>query len=89
MATKALNFKMDETEILNIKEVAGVFNMSLTELVKNAIDDYVAKLKKDPYYRLTANVQDASDEETEEILSEIEGMSDDELAIAAVKHFEV
>jgi hypothetical protein len=89
MATKALNFKMDETEIVNMKEVAGVFNMSLTELVKNAIDDYIAKLKKDPYYRLTANVQDASDEESEEILAEIEGMSDDELAIATVKHFEV
>jgi hypothetical protein len=89
MATKALNFKMEETEIVNMKEVAGVFNMSLTELVKNAIDDYLAKLKKDPYYRLTANVQDASDEESEEILAEIEGMSDDDLNIVTVKHFKV
>jgi hypothetical protein len=89
MATKALNFKMEETEIVNMKEVAGVFNMSLTELVKNAIDDYLAKLKKDPYYRLTANVQDASDEESEEILAEIEGMSDDDLDIVTVKHFKV
>jgi hypothetical protein len=89
MATKALNFKMEETEIVNMKEVAGVFNMSLTELVKNAVDDYLAKLKRDPYYRLTASVQNASDEESEEILAEIEGMSDDDLAIATVKHFEV
>ena len=38
-------------------------------------------IKMDPYYRLTANVMDASPEETEEILSEIESMSDDDLML--------
>jgi hypothetical protein len=89
MATRALNFKMDEAEILDMKEVAGVFNMSVTDLVKNAVKEYITELKKDPFYRLTANVQEASKEESEEILASIEEMPDDDLAIASVKHFSV
>jgi hypothetical protein len=89
MATKALNFKMDEADILDMKEVAGVFNMSITDLVKNAVKEYITELKKDPFYRLTANVQEASEEESEEILAAIEEMSDDDLTIASVKHFSV
>ena len=89
MATKAMNFKMDEAEILDMKQVAGVFNMSVTELIKNAVKAYLAELKSDPFYRLTANVQDASDEEAAEILTEIEGLTDDDLSIASAKRFSV
>ena len=89
MATKALNFKIDEKQVNDMKSVAGVFNMTLTELIKNALDEYIAELKNDPFYRLTANVQEASEEETEEILSEIESMSDDDLAIASKEQLTV
>jgi hypothetical protein len=89
MAIKALNFKMDEAEILDMKEVAGVFNMSVTDLVKNAVKEYVTELKKDPFYRLTVNVQEASEEESEEILDAIEKMSDDDLTIVSTKQFSV
>ena len=73
----------------NLKKVASVFNISMTDLVKEAINEHVAKLKKDPFYRLTANVEDASEEETEEILEEIESMTDDDLSIVSVKHVAV
>ena len=89
MATRALNFKMDEADILDMKQVAGVFNMSITDLVKNAVREYVSELKSDPFYRLTVNVEEASAEESEEILAEIEEMSDDDLSIAATKRFSV
>ena len=62
MATKALNFKMEEAEIQDMKNVASVFHMTLTELIKEATKDYIDKLKKDPYYRLTVNMQEASAE---------------------------
>ncbi len=87
MATRVVNFKMDETEIRDIKQVAGVFNMSVTDLIKNAVREYLAELKNDPFYRLTANVQDASDEEAAEILNEIEGLTEDDLSIASTKRF--
>lgn len=89
MATKALNFKMDEADILDMKKVASVFNMSITDLVKNAVKEYLAKLKSDPFYRLTANVEDVSAEESDEILAEIDNLSDDDLSIATIKRFSV
>ncbi len=87
MASKALNFKMEESEILTMKEVANVFNMSLTDYVKNAIREYTEELKKDTFYRLTANVREASAEESAEVLSEIESMSDDDLSISSSESF--
>lgn len=88
MAVKALNFKMEEAEILDMKQVASVFNMTVTDVIKEAVKEYVDKMKQDPFYRLTANVQDASDEETAEILAEIDSLSDDDLSISSSKRFD-
>ena len=54
MAVKALNFKMDEAIIKDMKDVAGVYHMSMTDLIKEAIVEKLTALKKDPFYRLTA-----------------------------------
>ena len=89
MAIKALNFKMEESDILDMKQVAGVFHMSVTDLIKNAVKQYITELKNDPFYRLTANVEAASEEATEEILAEIESLSDDDLTISSTKTFTV
>lgn len=89
MATKAMNFKMDEAEIMDMKQIAGVFNMSVTDLIKNAVREYITELKKDPFYRLTVNVQEASEEESENIMSEINEMTDDDLTIVSTKQFTV
>ena len=89
LANKALNFKMDENEILDMKKVAAVFNMTVTDVVREAIREYLDKMKRDPFYRLTAQVQEASAEESAEILDEINALTDDDLKIATVKRFEV
>ena len=89
MSTKALNFKMEEEEILDMKKTASVFNMTVTDVIKQAVREYLDKLKKDPYYKLTANVQEASPEESSEILAEIDELSDDDLTISSSKRFTV
>lgn len=89
MATKAMNFKMEEADILDMKQVAAVFNMTVSDILKNGAKEYVAKLKKDPFYRLTANVEEASAEESEEILAEIDSLSDDDLTIVSTKRITV
>lgn len=89
MPTKAVNFKMEESEILDMKHVASIFNMSVTDLIKNAVCNYITELKKDPFYRLSVNVEEASEEESSEILNEIEGMTDDDLTIVSSSHFSV
>ena len=87
MAVKAMNFKLDEDRIFELKNVASIFNMTVTDVISEALSEYIQKLKKDPFYRLTVNVENASSEETEEILNEINGLSDDDLQISTVRKF--
>lgn len=89
MAVKAMNIKMDEDIISDIKSVASVFHMTMTDVIMDALDEYLVKMKDDPFYRLTVNVQDASEAETEEILAELDTLSDEDLSIARKRSFQV
>ncbi len=89
MARKAINFKMDEEEIAEMKKAAEVYGMTLTELLKNAVREYLNVLERGPCYRLTMNVEDASEEESVEILSRLENMDADDLKIVSKKRFSV
>ncbi|MCR4991393.1 MAG: hypothetical protein K6A38_11110 [Lachnospiraceae bacterium] len=89
MATKPINLKLDENRVVDVKRVAAVFHMTITEVINEALDAYLPAMKQDPFYKLTANVEDASGEETDEILSEIESLSDEDLEISNIKHFKV
>ena len=89
MAVKAMNFKMDEMEIAEMKSIGEVYHMSLTQIVREALKEYIGKLKADPYYKLTANVMNADENETAEILSAIENLSDEDLEIASVEQVRV
>ncbi len=85
MTAKAMNFKMDESEITEVRQIASVFNMTLTDVVREALHEYVDRMKADPFYRLTANVENASEEETAEILEELEGLSGTDLEIVSAE----
>ena len=89
MATKAINFKMEEADILDMKQVAAVFNMTVSDIIKEGVKEYIERLKKDPFYRLTINVEDASAEESKEILAEIDKLSDEDLKIVKTRKFTV
>ena len=89
MATKVINFKMEEDDIIEMKNVADVFNLSVTDFIKNAINEYEESLKSEPFYRLSAYVKEASASESKEILSSLEKMSDDDLKIVSKKRFTV
>lgn len=89
MALKAMNIKMDEKRILDIKSVASVFQMTITDVFNEALDEYLEKVKKDPYFRLTAQMQEASESESAEILAELDELSDDDLTIVRKNSFNV
>ena len=59
----------------------------MTDVMRDAVREYNERMKTNPFYRLTSNVEDASAEENQEILDEIEGMSDDDLTITTRKKF--
>ncbi len=82
MATKPVNLRMDEAQIMDIKDVASVFSMSFTDVIREAVDDYLVKKKKDPFYRLTSNIQEVTDKENEELISDLSSLNEDDLKIA-------
>jgi len=88
MATRAMNVKMEESTILAVRKAASVYNLTMTEIIKEALDEYLEKLQNDPFYRLTASVEEASEEESAEILSELDELTDDDLTISSKKSFE-
>ena len=83
MATRTMSLKMDEADILDVKQVASAFNMTVTDVIKEAVREYVGRMKEDPFYRLTAHVQEASADETAEVIDSIENLSDDDLTISS------
>ena len=89
MATRAMSFEMDESDVLELEQVASVFGMTVTDVIKEAVREYVRKMKEDPFYRLTASVQEASAEETAEILGIIERLSNDDLTITSSERVSV
>ena len=89
MAVKAVNFKMDEVEIADIRHVADVYRMTLTDFIKEAIGEHLIRMKADPFYRLTANVEEADASESAEILNAINGLENDDLTIALTERFTV
>ena len=88
MTTRAMNVKLEESTILALKKAASVYNLTMTEIIKEALDEYLEKLQNDPFYRLTASVEEASEEESAEILSELDELTDDDLTISSKKSFE-
>lgn len=87
MTVRAVNFKMDDAEINDMKHVASVYHMTVTDLIKEAVSEYLERMKADPFYRLTACVEDADEEETAEVLDAINTLSDDDLMISSRKRF--
>ncbi len=53
------------------------------------LDENALDMKQTPFHKLTENVENASEKESEEILSEIENYSDEDLKITSLKHFSV
>ncbi len=89
MATKAVNFKLDESMIGEVRSVAEAFDMTFTDVIREALTEYLEKMRSDPFYRLTANVREADAEESAEILAEIGNLTDDDLTITSAKRFTV
>lgn len=81
MATKPVNLRLEDTQIFTIKKVAEVFHLTFTDVIREALDNYLPQKTGDPLYRLTANVETVSDEENEELSVALDRMTDEDLEI--------
>ena len=86
MIAKALSFRADENEVARIKKAASDFGMSVAGLIREAVRDYIAH--KEFFMRLE-NVEEASPEESAEILAMIENMTEDDEQIMRIDSFTV
>lgn len=85
MGERAVNFSIEENDLVILSKIASEYSVTVTELIKKVISEYLEKIKKNPFYRLTANVEEVSSEENSEILEMINNLSDEDLTISSVK----
>ena len=69
---------LSPNEISDMKNTALVFGMSAADFVRKAVREYVEQKKREPFYRLTANIEEADPEESAEILALIDSMTEDD-----------
>ena len=78
---------LNSDEILALKKVAAVCRMSTADLVRNAVRAYIEQKKQEPYYRMTADIEEADPEESAEILALIDSMTEDDWETVRVDRF--
>ena len=85
MATKTMNLRMDEEEMIGLKKTAEILHTTVTDIVKTAIREYLDGVRKDPYYMLTANIPEADPDESEEVLEAVGQLGEDDLQIVRTR----
>lgn len=88
MASNVISVKWDWDAFPWFKNGAYL-PMTVTESLNEAAQSKPAEMKNDSFHRLTENVEDASEEETEELLDIISKLSEDDLAISSREVIEV
>ena len=91
MTMKALSFRTDERQIADIKKAASMFQMSVAGLIREAVREYIdsrktAKQRKEEFFKRLENVEEASPEESAEILAMIDSMTEDDMQVVRVDH---
>lgn len=79
--TKAISVRFDECLIEEIKKIVDVYSMSLSDFIRDSVKKEVDLRKNDFFYKL-AQVDYCSEEESQEIIEELNKMSKDDLQIA-------
>ena len=69
--------------------MANAFNMTMTDVINKALDSYLEEMKKDPFYRLTANIAESTKEESEEILEALSCLTEEDLSLGSSKKIDL
>lgn len=79
---KNFSLKMDENLMQDIKEIAGILNISCSEFIRNAVKKEIdAKRKKDFVAKIT-NVEYCDIEEEKKIIDLLNNLSEDDVKFA-------
>ena len=90
VALKSLSFRTDENEIAYIRKVALLLNTSVGKLISEAVREYLGRKEQEIIRRRILErfnaVEEASPEETAEILAEIDSLAEDDRKVVKVDY---
>lgn len=79
---KAISLRLDEQTLQDIKKVSSIYNIPTSDLIRKGIKMILEAKKSEAYYRLTADIEEITQKETDEIIERLNKYNDDELEIA-------
>lgn len=78
---KAISLRLDEQTLQDIKKVSSIYNIPISDLIRKGIKMILEAKKSEAYYRLTADIEETTQKETDEIIERLNKYNDDELEI--------
>ena len=79
---KAISLRLDEQTLQDIKKVSSIYNIPTSDLIRKGIKMILEAKKSEAYYRLTADIEETTQKETDEIIERLNKYNDNELEIA-------
>ena len=81
---KSVSLRLNKSLLEEINKITEVFSISLTDFIRNAVEKEVKEIKKDFFYKLSQDDY-CSDEESKEIIEELNKMTEDDLKVTKIK----
>ena len=78
---KAISLRLDEQTLQDIKKVSSIYNIPTSDLIRKGIKMILEAKKSEAYYRLTADIEETTQKEADEIIERLNKYNDDELEI--------
>ena len=79
---KAISLRLDEQTLQDIKKVSSIYNIPISDLIRKGIKMILEAKISEAYYRLTADIEETTRKETDEIIERLNKYNDDDLEIA-------
>lgn len=85
---KSINLRLEESMLEEIKHISQLYHRNVSDLIREGISKVIEEKKNDIYYKLT-NFPECSQEETDEILSELNKLTSDDLIIVKTERIKL
>ena len=77
---KAISLRLDEQTLQDIKKVSSIYNIPTSDLIRKC-SKMILEAKKVRFIIETANIEETTQKETDEIIERLNKYNDDELEI--------
>ena len=86
--TKPISIRFDASLFEEVKKIGEVYSISIAEFIRDSVKKEVDFIKNDFFYKLS-QLEYCSDEESKEIIEELNKMNEDDLKIVKKEVIEV